>query len=104
MRNTNGSTLAYSLLVIGVGVLFFIIHEQKDDLRNGTDYMNRQVEPRSRTPWSYGIFFCQNTILSTNEKSGTFQNNSVAMNIAVTLSSLKKILNLNKNNNMILVS
>ena len=38
MRNTNGSTLAYSLLVIGVGVLFFIIHEQKDDLRNGTDY------------------------------------------------------------------
>ena len=39
MRNTNGSTLAYSLLVIGVGVLFFIIHEQKDDLRNGTDYL-----------------------------------------------------------------
>ena len=35
MRNTNGSTLAYSLLVIGIGVLFFIIHEQKDDLRNG---------------------------------------------------------------------
>ena len=54
MRNTSGSTLAYrkafivcacllivveilaspwSLLVIGVGVLFFIIHEQKDDLR-----------------------------------------------------------------------
>ena len=44
MRNTNGSTLAYSLLVIGVGVLFFIIHEQKDDLRNGTDYLtNKQL-------------------------------------------------------------
>ena len=42
MRNTNGSTLAYSLLVIGVGVLFFIIHEQKDDLRNGTDYLTNE--------------------------------------------------------------
>jgi len=42
MRNTNGSTLAYSLLVIGVGVLFFIIHEQKDDLRNGTAYLTNE--------------------------------------------------------------
>ncbi|CAG5112452.1 Oidioi.mRNA.OKI2018_I69.chr2.g6668.t1.cds [Oikopleura dioica] len=33
MRNASGSTLAYSLLVIGLGILGFIIHEQKDDLR-----------------------------------------------------------------------
>ena len=46
MRNTNGSTLAYSLLVIGIGVLFFIIHEQKDDLRNGTKIYHPPSQPR----------------------------------------------------------
>ena len=46
MRNTNGSTLAYSLLVIGIGVLFFIIHEQKDDLRNGTKIFHPPSQPR----------------------------------------------------------
>ena len=33
MRNTSGANLAYSLLVIGLGVLAFIVHEQRDDLR-----------------------------------------------------------------------